>query len=64
MRSRLNVLIPSTSSNRNYNQLNETKRYGCVKAEVPDNFVPATVAYNKKVLRFSSYFKQTVYESS
>lgn len=37
--------------------------YGRSKPEPPDNFVPATVAYDKKVLRFFGYFKQTVYES-
>jgi hypothetical protein len=58
----------------NYNQLNETELamlqnytpaliYGRAKPEAPDNFVPATVAYDKKVLRFYGYFKQTVYES-
>jgi hypothetical protein len=37
--------------------------YGRAKPEAPDNFVPATVAFDKKVLRFYGYFKQTVYES-
>ncbi len=57
-----------------YNQLNENELamlqnytpaliYGRAKPEAPDNFVPATVAYDKKVLRFYGYFKQTVYES-
>lgn len=58
----------------NYNQLNENELamlqnykpamiYGRAKPEAPDNFVPATVAFDKKVLRFWGYFKQTVYES-
>ena len=58
----------------NYNQLNENEIallenykpsliYGRSKPEAPDNFVPATVAFDKKVLRFYGYFKQTVYES-
>lgn len=58
----------------NYNQLNESELamlanykpsmiYGRAKPEAPDNFVPATVAFDKKVLRFWGYFKQTVYES-
>lgn len=58
----------------NYNQLNENELamlqnyqpaiiYGRAKPEAPDNFVPATVVYDKKVLRFFGYFKQTVYES-
>lgn len=58
----------------NYNQLNENElamlqnyqpalTYGRTKPEAPDNFVPATVAFDKKVLRFYGYFKQTVYES-
>lgn len=58
----------------NYNQLNENElamlqnytpamTYGRAKPEAPDNFVPATVAFDKKVLRFFGYFKQTVYES-
>ena len=58
----------------NYNQLNENEIallqnykpsliYGRAKPEAPDNFVPATVAFDKKVLRFYGYFKQTVYES-
>lgn len=58
----------------NYNQLNETEIallqnykpsliYGRSKPEAPDNFVPSTVAHDKKVLRFFGYFKQTVYES-
>ncbi len=57
-----------------HNQLNETELallanykpsliYGRSKPEPPDNFVPAIVAYDKKVLRFYGYFKQTVYES-
>lgn len=37
--------------------------YGRTKPEPPNNFVPATVAYDKKVLRFYGYFKQTVHES-
>lgn len=58
----------------NYNQLSENELamlqnyqpsiiYGRAKPEAPDNFVPATVVYDKKVLRFFGYFKQTVYES-
>ena len=57
-----------------YNQLNENEIallenykpsliYGRSKPEAPDNIVPATVAFDKKVLRFYGYFKQTVYES-
>ncbi|CAF0958253.1 unnamed protein product [Rotaria sordida] len=37
--------------------------YGKVKVQEPRKFVPATVFYDKKVLRFYGYFKQTVYES-
>ncbi|CAF1040473.1 unnamed protein product, partial [Didymodactylos carnosus] len=37
--------------------------YGKAKVKVPDKFVPATVFYDKKVLRFYGYFKQTIYES-
>lgn len=58
----------------NYNQLSEDEVellrnyrpelvYGKAVVETPDKFVPATLAFDKKVLRFFGYFKQTVPES-
>lgn len=57
-----------------YNQLNEkdldelanfqpTLTYGQAKPVVANDFVPAHVALDKKVLRFYCYFKETVHES-
>ena len=40
-----------------------TITYGKPKQAPPETFVPAFVAFDKKVLRFKGYFKQTVYES-
>lgn len=37
--------------------------YGRSKQEPPKNFVPSHVAFDKKVLRFYGYFKETVNES-
>jgi len=37
--------------------------YGKAKAEPPQDFVPAHVAFDKKVLLFNAYFKQTLNES-
>ncbi|CAG5128078.1 unnamed protein product, partial [Candidula unifasciata] len=37
--------------------------YGQAKQNPPVTFIPAFVAWDKKVLRFYGYFKQTVYES-
>ncbi|CAF0755677.1 unnamed protein product [Adineta ricciae] len=58
----------------NYNQIGEDElellrnyrpelTYGKPVVGVPDKFVPATLAFDKKVLRFFGYFKQTVPES-
>ncbi|CAF4069854.1 unnamed protein product, partial [Adineta steineri] len=58
----------------NYNQISEDELellrnykpelvYGKNVVGVPDKFVPATLAFDKKVLRFFGYFKQTVPES-
>lgn len=57
-----------------YNQLSEqeldelanfnpTLTYGQAKQAPPEDFVPAHKAWDKKVLRFFAYFKQTVHES-
>ncbi|XP_064652605.1 EF-hand domain-containing protein 1-like [Lineus longissimus] len=57
-----------------YNQLSEkdlddlanfrpTLTYGQAKQAPPEDFVPAHVAWDKKVLKFNAYFKQTVHES-
>ncbi|XP_071118908.1 EF-hand domain-containing protein 1-like [Haliotis cracherodii] len=57
-----------------HNQLNEaeldelanfnpTLTYGQAKQAPPEDFVPGHVAWDKKVLRFNGYFKQTVNES-
>lgn len=57
-----------------YNQLSEqeldelanfnpTLTYGQAKEAPPEGFVPGHVAWDKKVLRFNAYFKQTVHES-
>ncbi|XP_052097106.1 EF-hand domain-containing protein 1-like [Mytilus californianus] len=57
-----------------YNQLSEqelddlanyspTLTYGQAKQAPPEDFVPGHVAWDKKVLRFNAYFKQTVHES-
>ncbi|KAK3580258.1 hypothetical protein CHS0354_012787 [Potamilus streckersoni] len=42
---------------------NPTLTYGQAKQAPPEDFVPAHVAWDKKVLRFNAYFKQTVHES-
>ncbi|CAF3034459.1 unnamed protein product [Rotaria sp. Silwood2] len=58
----------------NYNQISEDELellrnyrpellYGKAVAQTPDKFVPATLAFDKKVLRFFGYFKQTIHES-
>lgn len=57
-----------------YNQLSEqeldelanynpTLTYGQAKQAPPEDFIPAHVAWDKKVLKFLAYFKQTVHES-
>lgn len=57
-----------------YNQLNEadldhlanfnpTLTYGQAKQAPPEDFIPGHVAWDKKVLKFNAYFKQTVHES-
>lgn len=57
-----------------YNQLSEselddlanfnpTLTYGQAKQAPPAAFIPAHVAWDKKVLKFNAYFKQTVHES-
>jgi hypothetical protein len=40
-----------------------TLTYGNSTKPAPVEFVPAHVAFDKKVLRFDAYFKQTVHES-
>lgn len=42
---------------------NPTLTYGQAKQAPPEDFVPGHVAWDKKVLRFNGYFKQTVHES-
>lgn len=57
-----------------YNQISEdelnelankmpTLTYGQAKQAPPETFVPAHVAFDKKVLQFDAYFKETVVES-
>ena len=59
----------------NYNQISEDELellrnyrpellYGKSVVETPDKFIPATLAFDKKVLRFFGYFKQTIPESA
>lgn len=38
--------------------------YGKPVAQTPDKYVPATLTFEKRVLRFYGYFKQTIPESS
>ncbi|ELU05830.1 hypothetical protein CAPTEDRAFT_167243 [Capitella teleta] len=58
----------------NFNQLSEaeldelanynpTLTYGQAKQAPPEDFVPAHVAWDKKVMKFFGYFKNTVHES-
>jgi hypothetical protein len=42
---------------------NPTLTYGQAKQAPPEDFVPAHVAWDKKVLKFYAYYKQTVHES-
>ncbi|KAK0042970.1 EF-hand domain-containing protein 1-like isoform X2 [Biomphalaria pfeifferi] len=42
---------------------NPTLTYGQAKQAAPAAFIPAHVAWDKKVLKFNGYFKQTVHES-
>ncbi|KAL5013732.1 hypothetical protein ScPMuIL_008002 [Solemya velum] len=42
---------------------NPTLTYGQAKQAAPTDFVPGYVGWDKKVLRFNAYFKQTVHES-
>ncbi|CAD5111984.1 DgyrCDS1238 [Dimorphilus gyrociliatus] len=44
-------------------QYKPTLTYGPAKQAPPEDFVPAHVAFDKKVLRFSGWYKQTVHES-
>ena len=37
--------------------------YGQAIQAPPEDFIPATVGFDKKVLMFNAYFKQTVHES-
>ncbi|KAL8623691.1 hypothetical protein ACOMHN_004756 [Nucella lapillus] len=57
-----------------YNQLNQadldhlanfnpTLTYGQAKQAPPEDFIPAHVAWDKKVLKYNGYYKQTVHES-
>lgn len=57
-----------------HNQLNEqeldelanfkpTLTYGQAKQAPPEDYIPAHVAWDKKVLKFNAFFKQTVHES-
>jgi len=57
-----------------HNQLNEAEldelanlqpslTYGQAKQAPPEAFIPAHVAWDKKVLKFNGYYKQTVHES-
>lgn len=48
------------------NELNNkrpTLTYGQAKQAPPEDFIPAHVAFDKKVLKFDAYYKQTVHES-
>jgi len=58
-----------------YNQISEdelnelankmpTLTYGQVRQAPPERFIPAHVAFDKKVLKFDGYFKETVTESA
>ncbi|XP_005991103.1 EF-hand domain-containing protein 1 [Latimeria chalumnae] len=40
-----------------------TLTYGQAKQAPPEDYIPAHVAFDKKVLKFDAYFKQTVHES-
>ncbi|XP_076437974.1 EF-hand domain-containing protein 1-like [Babylonia areolata] len=42
---------------------NPTLTYGQARQAPPEDFIPAHVAWDKKVLKFDAYFKQTVHES-
>ncbi|XP_052763597.1 EF-hand domain-containing protein 1-like [Mya arenaria] len=42
---------------------NPTLTYGQAKQAPPEDFVPSHVAWDKKVLRYNAYFKQTIHES-
>ncbi|XP_070534018.1 EF-hand domain-containing protein 1-like [Ptychodera flava] len=43
--------------------LRPTLTYGQAKQAPPEDFIPAHVAFDKKVLKFDAYFRQTVHES-
>lgn len=45
------------------NNKRPTLTYGQAKQAPPEDFIPAHVAFDKKVLKFDAYFKQTVHES-
>jgi hypothetical protein len=71
----INLIILCSGGTRiNYNQISEDELellrnyrpellYGKSVVETPDKFIPATLAFDKKVLRFFGYFKQTIPES-
>lgn len=40
-----------------------TLTYGQAKQAPPEDFIPAHVAWDKKVLKFNAYYKQTVHET-
>ena len=72
--NRIASRVCSGGARINYNQISEDELellrnyrpelvYGKAVVETPDKFVPATLAFDKKVLRFFGYFKQTVPES-
>ncbi|XP_072175362.1 EF-hand domain-containing protein 1-like [Diadema setosum] len=45
------------------NNKRPTLTYGQAKQAPPEDFIPAHVAFDKKVLKFNAFFKQTVHES-
>ncbi|XP_022101498.1 EF-hand domain-containing protein 1-like [Acanthaster planci] len=45
------------------NNKRPTLTYGQAKQAPPEDFIPAHVAFDKKVLKFDAYFQQTVHES-
>jgi len=75
MINRIIVIVLFSGGTRiNYNQISEDELellrnyrpellYGKAVVATPDKFVPATLAFDKKVLRFFGYFKQTIPES-
>ncbi|XP_054754616.2 EF-hand domain-containing protein 1-like [Lytechinus pictus] len=45
------------------NNKRPTLTYGQAKQAPPEDFIPAHVAFDKKVLKFNAFYKQTVHES-